>query len=144
MARRGRPWTGSFNRVRLRPRQARQAPIREAKMTRAMVKMLGAVLSAAAMLLPATASFAAELDPKAVIYSLPDQIKWSPVTPAGNQQAVLFGDPTKPGLYGVLTKWTAGNHFSKPHFHPNDRFITRSEEHTSELQSHSDLVCRLL
>ena len=55
---------------------------------------------------------------------LPDQIKWGPVTPAGNQQAVLFGDPTKPGLYGVLTKWTAGNHFSKPHFHPNDRFIT--------------------
>jgi hypothetical protein len=93
-------------------------------MTRAVVKMLGAVLSAAALLLPATASFAAELDPKAVIYSLPDQIKWGPVTPAGNQQAVLFGDPTKQGLYGVLTKWTAGNHFSKPHFHPNDRFIT--------------------
>jgi len=46
------------------------------------------------------------------------------VTPAGSQQAVLFGDPTKPGLYGVLNKWTAGNHFSKPHFHPNDRFIT--------------------
>src|SRR5438034_7920374 len=26
----------------------------------------------------------------------------------------------------------------------NQRFETRSEEHTSELQSHSDLVCRLL
>src|SRR5437773_9068540 len=25
-----------------------------------------------------------------------------------------------------------------------DRFLTRSEEHTSELQSHHDLVCRLL
>jgi hypothetical protein len=37
---------------------------------------------------------------------------------------VLFGDPTKPGLYGVLNKWKAGNHFSHPHFHPNDRFIT--------------------
>jgi hypothetical protein len=24
----------------------------------------------------------------------------------------------------VLTKWVAGNHFSRPHFHPNDRFIT--------------------
>ena len=45
------------------------------------------------------------------------------MTPAGSQQAVLFGDPSKPGLYGVLNKWTAGNHFSKPHFHPNDRFI---------------------
>ena len=83
-------------------------------------KLLATVMFAS---LPVVSS-AAELDPKAVVYQLPDQIKWSPVSPAGNQQAVLFGDPTKPGLYGVLTKWTAGNHFSKPHFHPNDRFIT--------------------
>src|SRR5437588_998673 len=27
---------------------------------------------------------------------------------------------------------------------PSGRFMPRSEEHTSELQSHSDLVCRLL
>src|SRR5260221_9267128 len=27
---------------------------------------------------------------------------------------------------------------------PNAIFLSRSEEHTSELQSHSDLVCRLL
>jgi hypothetical protein len=67
---------------------------------------------------------AAELDPKAVVFKLPDQINWGPVTPNGNQQAVLFGDPTKPGLYGVMTKWLTGNHFSRPHFHPNDRFIT--------------------
>jgi hypothetical protein len=69
-------------------------------------------------------SSAGELDPKAVVFKLPDQINWGPVTPNGNQQAVLFGDPTKPGLYGVMTKWLAGNHFSRPHFHPNDRFIT--------------------
>lgn len=93
-------------------------------MTHAGMKLLGAVLSAAALLLPATSSNAAELDPKAVVYQLPDQIKWGLVNPAGAQQAVLFGDPTKLGLYGVLTKWTAGNHFSKPHFHPNNRFIT--------------------
>jgi hypothetical protein len=91
-------------------------------MTNAFAKLLAAAVLAA-MLAPA-ASHAVELDPKAVVYQLPDQIKWGPVTPAGSQQAVLFGDPTKPGLYGVLTKWTAGNHFSKPHFHPNDRFIT--------------------
>jgi hypothetical protein len=91
-------------------------------MTRKFVKLVGAIF--AATLLHQISTLAAELDPKAVVYQLPDQIKWGPVTPAGNQQAVLFGDPTKPGLYGVLTKWTAGNHFSKPHFHPNDRFIT--------------------
>ena len=36
---------------------------------------------------------------------------------------VLYGDPSKPGLYIVLTKWYPG-HMSRPHFHPNDRFIT--------------------
>jgi hypothetical protein len=90
--------------------------------THAFVKLLTAALLAAA--LPTAASYGAELDPKAVVYKLPDQIPWGTVNPAGAQQAVLFGDPTKPGLYGVLTKWTAGNHFSRPHFHPNDRFIT--------------------
>ena len=72
---------------------------------------------------PGTAS-AAELNPAAVTYKLPDQIPWGSVNPAGAQQAVVLGDPTKPGFYMVYTKWTKGNHFSKPHFHPNDRFIT--------------------
>src|SRR5260221_1282061 len=31
-----------------------------------------------------------------------------------------------------------------PAFHRNQLLCPRSEEHTSELQSHSDLVCRLL
>jgi len=67
---------------------------------------------------------AAELDPKAVVYTLPENIKWVENKQAGNAQAVIAGDPSKPGLYVVLTKWMAGNHFSRPHFHPNDRFIT--------------------
>jgi len=65
---------------------------------------------------------AAELNPKAVIYTLPKDLKWK--DNGGNANVVLFGDPSKPGLYGVLNKWKAGNHFSHPHFHPNDRFIT--------------------
>jgi len=67
---------------------------------------------------------AVELDPKAVVYTLPENIKWVVNERAGNAQAVIAGDPSKPGLYVVLTKWLAGNHFSRPHFHPNDRFIT--------------------
>jgi hypothetical protein len=66
---------------------------------------------------------AAELNPAAVTYKLPDQIPWGPVNAAGAQQAVVVGDPTKPGFYMVYNKWTKGNHFSRPHFHPNDRFI---------------------
>jgi quercetin dioxygenase-like cupin family protein len=69
-------------------------------------------------------AIAAELNPAAVIYQRPDQIKWNPPTAAGSQNAVLVGDPSKPGLYVVRNKWLKGNHFSKPHFHPNDRFIT--------------------
>jgi hypothetical protein len=67
---------------------------------------------------------AAELNPAALVYKSPDQIKWNPPTAAGSQNAVLVGDPAKPGLYIVLNKWLKGNHFSRPHSHPNDRFIT--------------------
>ena len=66
---------------------------------------------------------AAELNPAAVIYKLPDQIPWGPVNAAGAQSAVVVGDPSKPGFYAVYNKWTKGNHFSRPHFHPNDRYI---------------------
>jgi len=41
----------------------------------------------------------------------------------GNEQAVLLGDPSKPGLYIVLTKWPPHRN-SRPHSHPNDRYIT--------------------
>jgi hypothetical protein len=68
-------------------------------------------------------SSAAELNPAAVIYKSPDQIPWSPVDARGGQSAVVVGDPTKPGFYVVYTKSTKGNHFSRPHFHPNDRYI---------------------
>ncbi len=67
---------------------------------------------------------AVELNPAAVIYQLPDQIKWKdPLGVSGAKSAVLVGDPSKSGLYVVLVKWLPGN-FSRPHFHPNDRFIT--------------------
>ncbi|GIQ72401.1 cupin domain-containing protein [Bradyrhizobium sp. RD5-C2] len=68
-------------------------------------------------------SSAAELNPAAVTYKLPDQIPWSAVDARGAQNAVVVGDPSKPGFYMVYTKWTKGNHFSRPHFHPNDRYI---------------------
>ena len=55
--------------------------------------------------------------------NLPKDIKWVENTKAGSAQAFMAGDPTKPGLYIVLTRWHA-HHMSRPHFHPNDRFIT--------------------
>ena len=65
---------------------------------------------------------AAQLDPKAINIQLPKEIKWV-ATAGGSEQAVLVGDPSKPGLYIVLTKWLP-NRNSRPHSHPNDRFIT--------------------
>jgi quercetin dioxygenase-like cupin family protein len=65
---------------------------------------------------------AADLDPKAINVQLPKDIKWV-ASPSGSEQAILTGDPSKPGLYVVLTKWLP-NKNSRPHSHPNDRFIT--------------------
>ncbi|MEO8317267.1 MAG: hypothetical protein ABI561_02985 [Bradyrhizobium sp.] len=49
-------------------------------------------------------SSAAELNPAALVYKLPDQIPWGPVNAAGAQSAVVAGDPTKPGFYAVYNK----------------------------------------
>ena len=79
------------------------------------------LLLAAATLSAAEGPFA-DLDPKAISIRLPEQIQWK-TSSSGAAEATLVGDPAKPGLYVVLTKWTA-HHNSRPHFHPNDRFIT--------------------
>jgi hypothetical protein len=70
----------------------------------------------------APAPAASSLDPKVLAYQLPDQIQWKD-DPIGAKMAVLHGDPSKPGLYIVLFKWTP-HHMSHPHWHPNERFIT--------------------
>jgi hypothetical protein len=75
-----------------------------------------------AMLVLIGSARAPELNPAALAYKLPDQIKWIDGG-KGALRAVIFGDPSKPGLYIVLVRWTA-HHMSRPHFHPNDRFIT--------------------
>ena len=67
---------------------------------------------------------AVELNPAAIAIKQADDLKWrDPTGAAPINQKVLFGDPTKPGYYMVMNRFKPGN-FSKPHFHPNDRFIT--------------------
>ena len=68
------------------------------------------------------ASEAADLNPAAINIKTQDQLAWTK-TASGANEAVLFGDPSKPGWYGVLVKWDPG-HMSRPHFHPNDRYVT--------------------
>jgi len=66
-------------------------------------------------------AFAEEPDPKVLSYTLPQNLKWTGT--GGNRQAILFGDPAKPGMYAYLVKWLPGN-MSRPHTHPTDRYIT--------------------
>src|SRR6185437_2857764 len=62
------------------------------------------------------------IDPATTAYLKPSQIHWQH-DPIGADTAILQGDPSKPGMYIVLVKW-APHHMSRPHWHPNDRFIT--------------------
>jgi len=63
----------------------------------------------------------ADLNPAAISIQLPKDINWK--DSEGAAQAVLYGDPSKPGLYVILIKWHP-HHMSRPHFHPNDRIAT--------------------
>ena len=85
-------------------------------------RLVGALLAVPTVfLLLGLAQRVNEPDPKALAFTLPANIKWS--GGKTSQQAVLVGDPSKEGLYVVLTKWLQHNN-SRPHFHPNDRYIT--------------------
>jgi len=82
-------------------------------------------LPAIALALACGPLYATELDPAAVTFTLPDKVKWGGIPGfPGAERAVMIGDPSKPGFYAVMIKWLPGNHFSRPHFHPHDRFIT--------------------
>lgn len=85
-------------------------------------RLTAAAIFIAIFAAPTPAPSAAGLDPKVLIYKLPDQIQWKD-DPTGAKTAVLRGDPSKPGLYIVLVKW-APHHMSRPHWHPHDRYIT--------------------
>ncbi|HEY2335967.1 MAG TPA: cupin domain-containing protein [Burkholderiales bacterium] len=65
---------------------------------------------------------AADIDRTIADFKTPADIKWVRNAAGTNEQAILFGDPSKPGPYVVRVKWLPGN-MSRPHFHPNDRFF---------------------
>jgi hypothetical protein len=86
-----------------------------------MRRLIGSFFGICAAAMVFGTAQAADLNPAAIAYTLPDKIEWKQ-TSAGSQQAILAGDPSKPGLYVVMNKWLPNN-MSRPHFHPNDRFI---------------------
>ena len=58
-------------------------------------------------------------DPSAAKIMLPNEIHWrsAPAT----EQAVLAGDPSKPGVYVTMSKWHNGS-LTHPHLHSADRY----------------------
>ena len=83
--------------------------------------LLASGMAAAAAISAAEGPFAG-LNPQAIAIRLPQDIQWKGSS-NGVEQIALAGDASKPGLYVILVKWSA-HHNSRPHFHPNDRFIT--------------------
>jgi quercetin dioxygenase-like cupin family protein len=79
-------------------------------------------LTLLATLAAASTSAYDKLDPKAISIRLAQDLPWAD-RGNGSEYAALAGDATRPGLYVVLVKWRE-HHNSRPHFHPNDRFIT--------------------
>ena len=75
-----------------------------------------------ATLLAAPVVDAADIDRTIADFKTPEEIKWVRNAPGTNEQAILFGDPTKEGPYVMRIKWLPGN-MSRPHFHKNDGFF---------------------
>ncbi len=81
-------------------------------------------LSAVLMSAIAAAAVAGTVDEHRIVS--PQQIKWGPAPasiPPGAEAAVLYGDPTKEGLFALRLKVPAGYHIP-PHTHPKPEIVT--------------------
>ncbi|HWW19956.1 MAG TPA: cupin domain-containing protein [Steroidobacteraceae bacterium] len=78
--------------------------------------IIGSVVLAFAVTLVLAADSTAQF-----IRLTPEQVPFR--NPSGFEQAVLFGDPMKPGLYVVRVRFPPGIH-SNPHSHSQDRHVT--------------------
>ena len=80
-------------------------------------------LALLAIIITSASACAAEPDPAVLSYKLPTDVKWSEnIAYPGLKYAVLYGDPNQPGPYAVRNRFSPAT-FTRPHFHPNDRFI---------------------
>jgi hypothetical protein len=85
-------------------------------------RVLGSCVIAASVL--AGGSTRAAKEKPDFIRTTPADIQWHDILGAhGVQEATLFGDPHKPGMYVVRVKFPP-HIMDRPHWHPNDRFVT--------------------
>jgi quercetin dioxygenase-like cupin family protein len=84
-------------------------------------------IRAAALLIvvamPVGASRVAAESDKPFVYTQPEEVQFKSPLGVGPAQAVVFGDPSKEGVYVVRVRFPPGAH-SNPHFHSKDRHAT--------------------
>jgi quercetin dioxygenase-like cupin family protein len=85
-----------------------------------LVRLFAAAASIAALAVPAIS--VSDIDRNAVDFVAPEDIEFVRNAAGTNEQAILFGDPSKPGPYVIQLRWLPGN-MSRPHFHSTDRFF---------------------
>ena len=85
-----------------------------------------AALGIVTVAVPAIA--ACYIDRSAVDFVAPADIKWVRNAAGTSEQAVLFGDPTKPGPYVIRIRWLPGN-MSRPHSHSTAGLLHCARRH---------------
>jgi len=83
------------------------------------IKRVCLVLGTCFLTVPLAAGQPAKADRHGFIAAQPEDLR--PLE--GASQVVLFGDPTKPGIYVVRNTFPAGR-IGRPHFHSQDRHVT--------------------
>ncbi|MGZ3275703.1 MAG: cupin domain-containing protein [Caulobacteraceae bacterium] len=81
-----------------------------------------ALVAAVSILALAPRPARAEIDPRSITIVPFADLKFTGRADE-EQIAKVFGDPAKPGLYGIIVKWPPHTN-SRPHSHPNERYIT--------------------
>jgi quercetin dioxygenase-like cupin family protein len=86
------------------------------------MRQITIALCAALMMAGGTFASAQELPKTRLAPADLKELKWA-VSATGSSQAAILGDPTKPGIYVVYSKFPAGMR-TPVHFHPDDRVVT--------------------
>ncbi|HEX4632382.1 MAG TPA: cupin domain-containing protein, partial [Gemmatimonadales bacterium] len=81
----------------------------------------GAVILSSALLVASAATVGAQTPPTDHVVVTPDQLHWTPYY-AGGEQAILLGDPSRPGPYVLRVRFPAGLHI-QPHYHLDNRIV---------------------
>ncbi|HYA81727.1 MAG TPA: cupin domain-containing protein [Methylocystis sp.] len=69
------------------------------------------------------ASLLAQAEEREFVRIEPEAVPFKSPLGLGPESAVLYGDPSKPGIYVVRNRFPPGAH-SNPHFHSKDRHAT--------------------